>query len=147
MFRSLLCTQITALTHLENFTWLFICGTNWLFFGTIWLGTNGPDSEGQGRGDWRERDGKAPSLRRVSLSLFSLPFLPFSSVSFFENYLSIVLKLSSFFMPSAGVCMRTEIISWRISRVTSYMWRFTGYLLKRISVSLDEKLRFPFRDL
>ena len=88
MFRSLLCTQITALTHLENFTWLFICGTNWLFFGTIWLGTNGPDSEGQGRGDWRERDGKAPSLRRVSLSLFSLPFLPFSSVSFFENYLS-----------------------------------------------------------
>ena len=88
MFRSLLCTQITALTHLENFTWLFLCGTNWLFFGTIWLGTNGPDSEGQGRGDWRERDGKAPSLRRVSLSLFSLPFLPFSSVSFFENYLS-----------------------------------------------------------
>ena len=111
MFRSLLCTQITALTHLENFTWLFICGTNWLFFGTIWLGTNGPDSEGQGRGDWRERDGKAPSLRRVSLSLFSLPFLPFSSVSFFENYLSIVLKFSPFFMPSACVCMRTEIIS------------------------------------
>ena len=95
----------------------------------------------------RERDGKAPSLRRVSLSLFSLPFLPFSSVSFFENYLSIVLKLSSFFMPSAGVCMRTEIISWRNSRVTSYMWRFTGYLLKRISVSLDEQLSFPFHDL
>ena len=54
MFRSLLCTQITALTHLENFTWLFICGTNWLFLGTIWLGTNGPDSEGKGRRDWRD---------------------------------------------------------------------------------------------
>ena len=94
-----------------------------------------------------EREGKAPSLRRVSLSLFSLPFLPFSSVSFFENYLSIALKLSPFFMPSACVCMRTEIVSWRISRVTSYMWRFTGYLLKRISVSLDEQLSFPFRDL
>lgn len=40
MFRSLLGSQIT-MTHLENFTWLFLvkkkCGTNWFFCGTIWL--------------------------------------------------------------------------------------------------------------
>ena len=26
-------------TNLERFTWLFICATNWLLIGTIWLGT------------------------------------------------------------------------------------------------------------
>ena len=75
MFRSLLCTQITALTHLENFTWLFICGTNWLFLEQSDLERTDriARKRGEGIGE-RER-------RKGSLSQASFPFALFSSFS------------------------------------------------------------------
>ena len=82
-------------------------------------------------------EGKATSLRRVSLSRVFPPFLPVSSVSFFQNYLATVLKLSPFFMPSACVSMRPEIDA--LENFTSYfIYVEICYLLKRSSVSFTQ---------
>ena len=56
------------------------------FFGTIWLGTNGPDSEEEGRGDWRERE-----TERLPLS-GEFPFRSFLFL-FFPSRQSRSLKI------------------------------------------------------
>ena len=81
------------------------------------------------------------------MSNFTLSPPPPILVAILCNAPLLVLGPPLLIIIAQSLSMRSEIMSWRISQVTSYMWRFTGYLLKRISVSLDEQLSFPFRDV